>query len=130
MPDEVQAFYSRKYKTDKQFVREVDEFEKSGFGLEEAIQAKNAMLERSLPQMSVPYYCETVLKNLLGPEQTETWLSFKRESQDTELRNAKDQTFLANLRAAHIELLGIAINKTYRNPHLNCASALRRITGS
>lgn len=69
-------------------------------------------------RVTVPQYCETRLNMLFSPEQTKIWTSFKSQSIDAALRDADSQMFLDNIRAAHLQLLTTAINKTYMNMDL------------
>lgn len=64
-------------------------------------------------RISVPQYCATRLGLILSKKQDDMWMDLKRNSTDIALRQAVDKAYLDNLHAAHIQLMGVAIARTY-----------------
>jgi hypothetical protein len=66
-------------------------------------------------RVTVPQYCETRLQLIFSPRQDDIWMELKRDTTDAALHRAGDQLFLDNMHAAHLQLMGVAIMKTYMN---------------
>jgi hypothetical protein len=69
-------------------------------------------------RVTVSEYCETRLNWLFSSEQTKILTSLKTQSDDPALCCADKEIFLKNLRAAHLQLLSMAITKTYMTINL------------
>ena len=64
-------------------------------------------------RISVSEYCTTRLDLLLSPQQAKIWTSARAASPDPAFRQWDQAVFLANMRAAHLQLLGIPITRSY-----------------
>ncbi len=64
-------------------------------------------------RLSVDEYCTTRLNLLFSPQQADLWNSARLSSPDPVFRACAADTFLANMRAVHVELMALPIAKTY-----------------
>ena len=85
-------------------------------------------------RITVPQYCATRLELMLSPWQDDMWMDLKRSSTDAALRKAQDQMFLDNMHAAHLQLMGVALGRTYHNFNMaieasQCVTSLLKTRG-
>ncbi|HEU0220369.1 MAG TPA: hypothetical protein VFQ98_06155 [Gallionella sp.] len=66
-------------------------------------------------RVSVPQYCDARLSILFSQEQARQWVCLKDEFPDATLRNVDEQLFLDEMRAAHLQLISLAITKQYHD---------------
>lgn len=70
-------------------------------------------------KLSVSEYCATRLDTLFSTQQTELWLQLKQSWSDRAVATAADDFYLTNLRAAHIEVLSMAVAKKYADIYMS-----------
>ncbi|MGB5107111.1 MAG: hypothetical protein WBP29_02865 [Candidatus Zixiibacteriota bacterium] len=72
--------------------------------------------KRKIP---VSEYCTTRLDLLFSPQQAELWLQLKRSWPDISVVHASNDVYLTNIRAAHIEVLSMAVTKRSRDIYVS-----------
>ncbi len=70
-------------------------------------------------KISVSEYCRTRLDLLFSSQQTELWLQLKQAWPDKAIVTANDDLYLTNIRAAHIEVLSMAVTKKYADIYIS-----------
>jgi hypothetical protein len=74
-------------------------------------------------KISVSEYCGTRLDLLFSSQQTELWLKLKYSWPDNAIVSANDDLYLTHLRAAHIEVLSMAVTKKYIDMNISIEMA-------
>ena len=73
-------------------------------------------------RVTVADYCAPKLSALVSDDSARSWTKFKNESSDPALKAASIKEFADELLAAHIQLLSLAITKTFRSIDISMAA--------
>lgn len=70
-------------------------------------------------KISVSEYCTTRLDLFFSSQQTELWFQLKQAWPDDAVVTANDDLYLTHIRAAHIEVLSMAVTKKYADIYIS-----------